>query len=104
MFLNDNGISVAGLGLFSTIIVMVGTVLVELIRTRHKVNDTKQVAESVVQQTAPISNGFARDMRNDVAEVRRLVMLVMDSQVEMRKDVGSLSRRLDTHIADGKED
>lgn len=96
--INDNGVSVAGLSLFSTIIVMVGTVLIELIRTRRRVDTTREVAEKVVENTAPISNGFARHLTEDVGEIKRMLFALADSQVELRKDLGTLSRRLDSHI------
>jgi phosphosulfolactate synthase (CoM biosynthesis protein A) len=101
---NDGGMSAPAWAFFTSIVVMIGGVLVEAIRTRRKVDEARDVAAETVENTKHISNGFATEIRGEVAEVRRLITLVMDAQIEVRRDVGTLSRRLDAHIdRSGKE-
>lgn len=102
--LSEGGMSAPAWAFFTTIVITLGGIWIETHKTKNRAKDAKDAAETTVEQTLPIANGFTTTLRDDVAELKRLVMLTMDAQLEVRRDVGSVSRRLDAHIAESRRE
>jgi zinc transporter ZupT len=77
----------------SSTIVTIGGLLAVWFQNRKQHNENKTVSAEIKEQVAPVSNGFAAGVRDDLAALRATLHSVSLSQ-------NRVERRLDDHMAD----
>jgi hypothetical protein len=76
------------------------TTVTGLVKTTRKTSKlatnteaTRKAATLAAQNTHAVANGFAGGIVSDVAEVKRLLLSVIESQVEQRRDLSTHLRQ-----------
>lgn len=91
--LGQNTINPPALTLFIAVVSGIVAVLIEVVKTRRRADEARESVKKVVENTAPLSNGFAGDVIRHLESIERRTVRVEDA----------LQKHMEWHIENRRE-